>query len=65
MLKDTSTLLRRALKLRPKQQLLSSILFMKHNNVIVYNTFMLNWAKLTFGDDILFIASCINDALTN
>jgi hypothetical protein len=38
---------------------------MKHDNVIIYNMFMWNWAKLTLCDDMLFIASCINNALTD
>jgi len=32
---------------------------------LIYNMFMWNWAKLTLCDDMLFIASCIYDALTN
>jgi hypothetical protein len=48
MLRDTSTLLRRVLKLKPKQQLLSSILFTKHDNVIVFN--MLQYVQVELGE---------------
>jgi hypothetical protein len=35
---------------------------MKQNNVMVYDTFMWNWLKFSFCDDVIFIASCINYA---
>jgi hypothetical protein len=38
---------------------------MKHDNVTMHDGFMWNWFKSTLCDDALFIASCINDALTN
>lgn len=38
---------------------------MKHNNVMMYNTFMWNWSKSIFCEDALFIKSCINDAFGN
>jgi hypothetical protein len=38
---------------------------MKHDNVTMHDAFMWNWSKSTLCDDALFIASCINNALTN
>jgi hypothetical protein len=38
---------------------------MKHDIVTMYNTFMWNWLKFALCDNIIFIASCINDALAN
>jgi len=52
-------------KLAPKQRLLHSILLVKHDNVIKYDAFMWNWSKSAINDDTIFIASCINSAITN
>jgi len=52
-------------KLGPKQRLLCFILFMKHNNVTIYDAFMWNWAKSSLCDDAISIASCINHALVD
>jgi hypothetical protein len=45
------------------KHLLFLILYMKHDNVIMYATFMWNWSKFALCDDVIFIASCINHAL--
>jgi len=52
-------------RLGPKQWFLCLILFMKHNNIAIYDAFMWNWAKSSLCDDVIFIASCINHALVN
>jgi hypothetical protein len=51
-------------KLMPKH-LLNYIIYMKHDNVTMYVTFMWNWSKFALYDDVIFIASCINHALEN
>jgi hypothetical protein len=56
---------RKPSKLTPKQYLFNFIFYVKHNNVIKYDAFMWNWCKSTLSDDALFIASCINNALSN
>jgi hypothetical protein len=38
---------------------------MKHDNVVTFNAFMWNWRKSNVCDDAIFIASCINEALSN
>jgi hypothetical protein len=45
------------------ERILNFIIYMKHDNVIVYATFMWNWLKYTLCDDAIFIASCVNHAL--
>jgi hypothetical protein len=52
-------------KLTHEQHLLNFILYMKYNNVTKYDAFMWNWFKSTLFNDALFIASCINNALSN
>jgi hypothetical protein len=63
MLKDALMVMGRPSKLGLEQQLSCFILFMKHNNVTIYDAFMWNWAKLSLCDDVILIASCINHAL--
>jgi hypothetical protein len=50
-------------KLGLEQRLLCFILFMKHDNISIYDAFMWNWAKSSLCDDVIFITSCINHAL--
>jgi hypothetical protein len=52
-------------KLGPKQWFLCLILFIKHDNVIIYDAFTWSWAKSSLSDDVLFIISCINHALVD
>ncbi len=40
------------LKLSPKQHLLNFIVYMKHDNVIMYDVFMWNWSKFALCDEI-------------
>ncbi len=56
-------ILSRPCKLLLEQHLLNFILYIKHNNVRMYNAFMWNWSKNNLCDDVVFIKSCINDAL--
>jgi len=46
-----------------KQSLFLFILYIKHVNVVIYNTFMLNWKKNAFCVDVIFIAFYINETL--
>ncbi len=52
-------------KLGPKQRLLCFILFMKHDNITIYDAFLWNWAKSSLCDDAISITSCINHALVD
>jgi hypothetical protein len=52
-------------KLTSEQQLLQFILYMKHDNVVMFDAFMWNWNKSNVCDDAIFIASCISEALSN
>jgi hypothetical protein len=38
---------------------------MKHDNIVMYNTFMWKYNKNTICDDAIFIASCINEAISD
>jgi hypothetical protein len=55
----------RPLKLGPKLWFLCLILFIKHDNVIIYDAFMWSWAKSSLSDDVLFVVSCINHVLVD
>jgi hypothetical protein len=50
-------------KLCLEQCLLEFILYMKHDNVYMYDIFLWNWSKGEICDDTIFIASCVNDAI--
>jgi hypothetical protein len=52
-------------KLGPEQQFLCSILFMKINNISIYDAFMWSWPKSSLCDDVIFITSCIKHALVD
>jgi len=65
MLGDVLMVMGRPSRLGLKQQFLCFILFMKHNNITIYDAFIWNWAKSSLCDDVIFIASCINHALVN
>jgi hypothetical protein len=52
-------------KLNLLQRLLKLILFMKHDNVTRYNSFMWNWSKSSMCHDVLFISSCINTSIVD
>jgi hypothetical protein len=47
-------------KLTLEQCLFNFILYMKHNNITMYHTFMWNWSKYALCDNAHFIASCIS-----
>jgi hypothetical protein len=49
-------------KLTLEPRFLNFILYMKHDNVTMYATFMWNWSNFALYDDVIFIASCINHA---
>jgi len=38
---------------------------MKHDNVTKYDAFLWNWNKNAINDDGIFIAFCINSAITD
>jgi hypothetical protein len=50
-------------KLTLEQHFLNFILYMKHDNVIMYVAFMWNCSKFALCHDTIFIASCVNYAL--
>jgi hypothetical protein len=54
-----------SIKLTLKQHLFQFILYMKHDNVIMYDAIMWNWNKFVICDDVVFIASSINEAIGN
>ncbi len=45
--------------------MLNCILYMKHDNAMMYDTFMWNWLKYFLCDDLIFIISYIDDAIAN
>jgi hypothetical protein len=47
------------MKLIPKQHLLKFIMYLKHDNVISYESFQWNVECSILCDDVIFIASCI------
>jgi len=53
----------RPTKLTLEQQLLQFILYMKHDNVVMFDAFMWNWSKSNVWNDA--ISPCINEALSN
>ncbi len=57
---EVSIVSRKPSKLALGQCLFNFILYMKHNNITMYDTFMWNWSKYALCDNALFIASCIN-----
>jgi hypothetical protein len=56
MLKDAPVVMGKPSKLGHEQRFLCLILFMKHNNVTIYDAFMWNWAKSSLCNDVIFIA---------
>ncbi len=51
-------------KLTLEHSHLNFIMYMKYDNVIMYDIFMWNWFKITLCDDVIFgIASSINEAI--
>jgi hypothetical protein len=45
--------------------LIYKILYMKHDNINMYDVFMWKWSFFALCDDVLFIAPCINHALSD
>ena len=50
-------------KLSPEQRILNFLLYLKHDNITILDTFMWNWSKSAINDDTIFLSSCINEAL--
>ncbi len=50
-------------KLTLERSHLNIIMYMKYDNVNMYDTFMWNWFKITLCDDVIFIASSTNEAI--
>jgi len=44
-----------SLKLSHKQHFLNFILYMKHDNVTMYDAFMWDWSKFALCDDAIFM----------
>jgi hypothetical protein len=55
----------RPFKLRPEQRLLNFILYMRHDNITIYDAYMWNWCRSSVCDDTIFVASCINEVLAS
>ena len=53
----------RPYKLSPEQQILNSLLYLKHDNIAALDSFTWNWAKSSILDDTIYISSCINEVL--
>lgn len=53
----------RHVKLTLEQRLLNFVIYMKHDNVIYFDSFLWNLLRSTVCDDALFVASCLNEAL--
>ena len=58
-------LLGRQPKLSPQQRLLHFVLYLKHDNTVIFDSHCWNWSKSSACDDALFVASCINTALAH
>jgi len=52
-------------KLSPEQRLLSFLLFLKHDNLCVFDGHHWNWSKSSVNDDSIFVSSCVNAAIAN
>jgi hypothetical protein len=63
--KEVGKLFGQPCKLTPKQCLLNFILYFKHDNVTMQDTFMWNWFKTSICDEALFILPCINEAIVD
>jgi len=63
--KEVGKLFGQPSKLTPKQCLLNFILYFKHDNVTMQDTFMWNWFKTSICDAALFILPCINEAIVD
>ncbi len=60
---ETHIVLRQSTKLTPNQCLLKFILYMKHDNVVMYDAFMWNQSKCIICNDAIFITSYINEVI--
>jgi hypothetical protein len=47
-------------KLTSQQRLLNTLLYLKHDNTVNYESFNWNWARSYVSDDVLFVCSVIN-----
>jgi hypothetical protein len=65
MFGDVLVKMGRPSKLGLGQRFLCFILFMKIDNISIYDAFMWNWPKSSLCDDVIFITSCINHALAD
>jgi hypothetical protein len=55
----------RLFKLFSKQNWLSFILYMNHNNITKHDVFLWNWFKSAINDNDIFIACCINSIIVD
>ena len=51
------------MKLSPEQKILNFILYLKHNNSTLFDTYLWNYSKSAVSDGTILIASCMNEAL--
>jgi hypothetical protein len=57
--------LRWPIKLNPKQQLFQFITYMKHDNMIMYDTFLWNWNNNVICNDAIYVVSYIKEVIIN
>jgi len=62
-IREAPIVLGRLSNLRLEQHFLNFIPYMKHKNIMKYDTFIWNWSIYVLCDNALFIALCINDVL--
>ncbi|CAM6094787.1 unnamed protein product [Calypogeia fissa] len=55
----------RPVKLFAEERLLNFLLYMKHDNTIFMDSQRWNWSRTSVCDDAIFVASCINEAISN
>jgi hypothetical protein len=50
-------------KLSSKQRILNFLLYLKHDNITISDTFMWSWSKTSINYDTIFISLCMNKML--
>ncbi|KAL2612208.1 hypothetical protein R1flu_023900 [Riccia fluitans] len=52
-------------KLTAQERVLSCMMYLKHDNSVVYEAFQWNWSKSSMSDDALYVCSVINEYLAD
>jgi len=53
------------IKLNPNQQLFQSIMYMKHDNIVIYDTFLGNWNNNVICNDAIYVVSYIKEVISD